>query len=227
MGFHDREYEVRVALSDPTAVPPWVECVWANIATALEPLIQSARDKPAVRTTQLSIGPGSPNQRAISFGRIGWNKLGASKWTHKEDGQLLSGDLAQFLTCEAWAPSWTVCEREGKPPDVFFAISNDGRTGDPSKQNGSSRYRSTCILAVARDTMTNTRDQTDTAFSGLTLALPSVLGAGCTRPWGMPFGNGFATNVIQHLTMGGLFIPGPRHNQPASLAMLKGNWQAA
>lgn len=227
MGFRDREYEVRVLLSDPNAVPPWVAPIWAQLAAALEPLIQAARDKPAVRTTQLSIGPRSPNQRAISFGRIGWNKPGASKWTHKEDGQLLSGDLAQFLTCEAWAPSWSVCEREVTPPDIFLAVSNDARSGDPSKQQEVKSYGVTCILAAACDVVSDTRDQLDISFNGIASALPTVLRAGCKRPWGIPLVKGLATNVIQDLAMGGLFIPGPHQNQPPSLAMLKGSWEAA
>jgi hypothetical protein len=225
MGFHDREYEVRVLLSDPSAVPPWVASVWSLLAAELEPLIQTSRDKTAVRTTQLSIGPGSSNQRGISFGRIGWSKQAASKWTHEKDGQLLSGSPAQFLTCQVWAPSWITCEREGTPPDVFFAIGNNARLSEPSKPQEARSYGSTCVLAVACDVASDTRDQVDISFNGISSTLPAVLRVGCKRPWGIRCAKGLFVDVIQDLTIGGLFVPGPRQNRPPSLAMLKDGWE--
>src|SRR5262249_3356812 len=134
MAFHDREYDVYVLLGDPAAIPPWTRLIWTDVAKALDPLMQVARDRPAVRSSQLGPGPGSPNQRSISFGRIGWNEQGHKKWTHSEDGQLASGEPAHFLTCEVWAPSWTVCQRELRAPDVYFAMRNEGGLGSSPKQ---------------------------------------------------------------------------------------------
>ena len=78
MAFHDREYELYVVLGGPNAVPPWVNSTWNQVSSAIDPLMQAARDRPAVRSMQLGPKPGSANQRSISFGRIGWNDRGAN-----------------------------------------------------------------------------------------------------------------------------------------------------
>src|SRR5215813_437977 len=151
MAFQDREYLVYVVLGRPTASPPWVERTWMHIFGALDPLVHTARDAAALRSTQL----GSPNRRKISFGRIGWNKPGCKKWTHSDDGRLVSGDEAEFLTCEVWAPSWTVCERQGLGPDVYFAVRRESGKPDELK------FNSVCIMALASDS-----GQTDEARKG-------------------------------------------------------------
>lgn len=151
MTFYDREYEVRVLLGHPAVIPPWVQPIWDQVAEAPDPLIRSARDRAAVRSTQLLAGPGAPSQKAVSSGRIGWNKQGASKWTHRESGRLISGNFARFMTCEVWAPSWSACERRGRPPDIFFALCNEVRSGDPSKADDAQSFGWTCIFAVPCD----------------------------------------------------------------------------
>ena len=226
MTFYDREYEVRVLLGDPAVIPPWVQPIWDQIAEALDPLIRLARDRPSVRSTQLSAGPGTPNQKAVSFGRIGWNKQSASKWTHSENGRLISGNFVRFMSCEVWAPSWSACEREGYPPDIFFTLSNEARSGDVSRSDGAQSFGWTCILAVARDMGPDAEGQVERSFNVVASVARTVLRARCNRPWGYPIRDAGATNVIQDLTMAGLFNPGPRQHAPASLAMLKGRWEA-
>src|SRR5665213_1016374 len=100
MSFSDRQYEVFVVLGDPKAESAWSEPRWELIADIFDPLVQKARGRAAVRSTQLSIGQGSPNQRAISFGRIGWNAPGHKKWVHT----LATGGV-EFISTEVWAPS--------------------------------------------------------------------------------------------------------------------------
>src|SRR5271154_6237501 len=98
MSFFARQYEVFVVLGDPRAEPARSESRWECIAHIFDPLVQKARDRAAVRSTQLSVGPGSPNQRAISFGRIGWNDKGHKKWVHAPT----TGDGTEFISTEVW-----------------------------------------------------------------------------------------------------------------------------
>jgi hypothetical protein len=149
MAFHDREYQVYVMLGRPNAPPPWLELIWTRLFHALDPIIGAARGTAAVRSTQLGPKPGSPNKRAISFGRIGWNDQGSRKWVHSVDGRLVSGGEAMFLSSEVWAPSWTICEREGLAPDAYFAIHNASHGA--SAPGSETIFNSRCILAVASD----------------------------------------------------------------------------
>jgi hypothetical protein len=221
MAFHDREYQVYAMLGHPNAAPPWVQRTWTPIFHALDPIIRAARGAAAVRSTQLGPKPGSPNKRAISFGRIGWNDRGFEKWVHSENGKLVSGSDAIFLTCEVWAPSWTVCGHEGLAPDAYFAICNasDG-SSNPSSEI---KFNSQCILAVASDM--GKGGQALNSAKAVASVVDVVLRAHCVRPWGIGSGGklGFS-HAINDLAVVGLFKPGPRHQVPASLASLPGDW---
>ncbi len=124
MAFFTRQYEVFVILGNPGDEPVWTEGRWSLIAPILDPLMQSARGPAGVRSTQLRAGSGSPNQRAISFGRMGWDARGRSKWVHAA-----SSDAPElhpfFISTEVWAPSPKACEREGQSPDVYIAVRNE------------------------------------------------------------------------------------------------------
>ena len=225
MAFHDREYEVYVVLGGPTAPRPWLQSAWGKITAALDPLMDAARDRPAVRSTQLGPKPGSPNQRSLSFGRIGWNDQGAKKWAHSVDGQLVSGDQAHFLTSEVWAPSWTACERDLMAPDVYLAISNAADFGAPSKPDSAAKFSSTCLLAFASDLNQQHAGQARKGAETIATVLQAVVRGHCVRPWGRSTGSGSSyTDAINDLAIVGLFNPGPRHIEPASLSMLKGTW---
>jgi hypothetical protein len=200
--------------------PPWVERTWSQIFGALDPLIHTARDAAAVRSTQLSRESGPPNQRKISFGRIGWNKAGCNKWTHAEDGRLLSGGHAAFLNCEVWAPSWSVCEREGLGPDVFFSVSSEST--DSSKASGTLNFNSACILAVASE-LGQPHEVSKTADSFASV-VQAVIRAHCVRQWGHVRDGAHHLNAINDLVVAGLFKPGPRHQAPLSLLSLVGTW---
>ena len=217
MVFRNREYLVYVVLGEPTTSPPWVEQAWAHIFDTLNPLIRVARDRAAVRSTQLRPGSGSPDQRAISFGRIAWSVQGSKKWTHRENGRLLSGEAAEFVTCEVWAPSWSICVRDGLSPDVYFVVRHE--SGEQAV-----KFNSVCLLAVARDL-----EQTDGArksAGSIASLLCAVLRAHCIRPW-KSFGSladGTYHNALNDLFITGLFNPGPRHKASPSLLSLAGAW---
>jgi hypothetical protein len=223
MGFAEREFEVFVLLANPAASPPWVEVTWAEIFRALDPLVQSARDRPAVRSVQLTPGPGSPNQRSISFGRIGWSEEASGKWTHSNDGRLVSGAASDFCSCEVWAPSWTVCSRELQPPDIYFAMRNEANLAGVSGQHKELCFNATCVLAVASDASTAVGEQLVRSAGELALIVQAVVRAHTVRPWR---GGLAGTNAISDLIVLGLFKPGPRHRIPATISMLNGSWES-
>jgi len=219
--FHARSYEVYALLSSADAPPAWTKSSWLQIRSALDPLVQRSRDQPAVRTSQLRVGAGSPNQRAIKFGRIGWGDSGVEKWTHDGDGRLVSsGEPAEFLSSEVWAPSWSACEREGVPPDVFFGLANQGAFG-PTPQFGS-----ICILAVAADMTVNSVDSpARESAEAIASILRPVLKAHSARTWGVASGERSFTSAINDLVVVGLFKPGPRQSAAPTLSLLSGNWE--
>jgi hypothetical protein len=218
MSFFDRRYKAFVILGDPAAEPAWTEPRWKLIADVLDPLMQKARDRAAVRSSQLRKGPGSPNQRSISFGRIGWNPQGHKKWVHSAS----ANNTNEFILAEAWAPSWTVCERENRAPDVYVTVRNHQYVqGEPVT------FNPILILAVglnADDSIIATAQASADALSNI---LKSVLRVRCVRPWGIRRGLifGVYTDVIGHLHTVGLFKPGPLNDRPPSVEMFKSKWE--
>jgi hypothetical protein len=216
MSFPDRQYEVFVILGDPAAQPTWTELRWKLISDILDPLVQKARDRAAVRSSQMRKGAGSPNQRSISFGRIGWNAQGHKKWLHTSP----ESDGNEFIDTEVWAPSWTACEREGRAPDVYVAVRNAQST--PTERV---TFNPIFILAVALDADGRVVSSARASAEALSAALGSVLRARWVRPWGIRMGGIGFTNAIGDLSTVGLFKPGPRHQQPPSVDMLEGSWE--
>ncbi len=214
MSFSDRQYEVFAVLGDPSAEPAWSEQRWELIADIFDPLVQKARGRAAVRSTQLSIGPGSPNQRAISFGRIGWNASGHRKWVHP-----LATGAVEFVSTEVWAPSWTTCEREGRAPDVYLAVRNE-----QSVPGEHVRFNPVFIFALALDQDSQIFSGARPSAEALATMLGSLLRVRCVRPWGYRHGNVGFSNAIGDLYVTGLFKPGPRNQRPLSPEMLTGNW---
>src|SRR5690242_13011902 len=146
MVFTDRQFDLYVVLGNPSCELPWIESQWQKIAEALDPLVQAARDRAAVRSLQLRPGSGSPNRRAIAFGRIGWNPEGHKKWVHRQTSVPDTSDAPSFVSAEVWAPSWTICEKEGRAPDLYFGIKNE-----QSKPGEALPFNSICLFAVAHD----------------------------------------------------------------------------
>ncbi len=217
MGYRDRKYLVYAVLGSRVAPPPWVERTWTHIFNALDCLIHVQRRAVAVRSTQLDSLTGTPNQRRISFGRIGWNELGSKRWTHAENGVLLSGRQAAFLNCEMWAPSWSICGRDGLAPDVYFSMM--------SEPNEKLSFSSTCLLAVASDL--GQPDEAWQAADAIAATVQAVFRAHCIRQWGGHLHDGMLRlNAINDLLVSGLFKPGQKHLALPSLAVLQGTWAA-
>jgi hypothetical protein len=209
MAFCDRRYEVFVLLGDATREPLWRREVWLRAAATLDELIAGARGKAALRTQQHGA-----DGAAVRFGRIGWDDDGHRAWTHE------AGDARTFSSLEAWAPSWTVSERDRSAPDVFLALRNEALLA------ATPRFNPTLLLAVATDlpALQHLAEQSLPRLADLTAA-PLV--ARQRRRWGTPFGpDGDAfTDSLQDLIAIGLFRPGSPHERPVDVATLAGRWR--
>src|SRR4051812_26041990 len=120
MAFHTADYDVYVVLGDPNTPPLWNWKVWQRFLPAIDPLIQAARGKPAVRSGQFL-----PNRAGeVKFGRLGWKESDHQKWTHGSPANQQASKSWSFLDLEVWAPPWTACEREDRSPDLFLSVLN-------------------------------------------------------------------------------------------------------
>ena len=216
MAFQNRIYNVYAILGSVDALP-WSAPAWARISKALTPLVARSRDRAAIRSTQY--GGVAPPMKRIPFGRLVFDEKSAAKWTHVQRDELASGVRALFVAAELWAPSWTSCERDGVPPDVFFGMASEGAMGQGGEKR---RFNSVSILAIANEVAADvTGDQVAREIGE---AVGTVLTGNQIRPWGRSVGEGFFTNAIQDLPFTGLFLPGPRHDKPVSLSLLNGDW---
>jgi hypothetical protein len=91
---------------------------------------------------------------------------------------------AVFVGAELWAPSWTSCERDGVPPDIFFSMRSDR----PMGQRGEKRcFGSVLLLAIA--------DGLEADLTGAQVAreigeaVGTVLTGHQIRPWGGSVGD--------------------------------------
>ncbi len=222
MAFHERDYDVYAVLVGMEAPRPWLATCWRRISEVTSSVFAASRSSPAVRSTQL--GGLAPRMRSISFGRIAHDEKGAGKWTHEEDGRLLSGAEAYFLSCEVWAPSWNACVRDGKAPDVYICITNEDLSPPASGSAETLQFSSKCIFAIACDLGERVRHNGRQAAESLSTLLMSPLSAVSVRPWGNTTDGRAFTNAINDISVTGLFRPGRSHEALPTLSMLKGDW---
>jgi hypothetical protein len=212
MGFHTRRYIVDVLLGDPAAEPLWSSTAWSAVVGSLDPLMSSARGKEAVRSLQYSL------RKPVRFGRIGWNAVGHQKWTL--GGPLPSSAGRVFSSVEAWAPSWTICERDNCPPDTFLYVQNEAAIFS----KGAS-FNPTVLLATAEDCEA-LREPRVEAVQALVSWTRPLLHVWKARTWGNSSTVGF-TDAIQDLVVTGLFKPGKRHSGVPTVDIFSEPWSEA
>jgi hypothetical protein len=218
MGFNDRPFDVFVILGNPHATPVWTASMWVRIAALIDPLVVAARNRAAVRTSQLRRGAGSPNQRSISFGRIGWNENGHRKWIHPDPVAGESEDGVEFVSTEVWAPSWTVCEKEQRAPDMFFGFRNEASFG------GKLAFNPYIILAVAADQSEEVCAAGRASAIGIAEHTAAVLRAHRRRNWGYLANDPEHENAIADWLVCGLFRAGPVHSWDVTLDIFAQQW---
>lgn len=212
MGFHERDYDVYVLLPSPAARGVWQWDVWQNLVPILEPLMRLASEKPAIRTTQFA------GKKPVAFGRLGWTTESMQKWTHESPA---TPHDRTFISVEVWAPSWTVCEREGRAPDVFFSAFNE----KAHRANEKLLFGQRVLLAVANDLGEPALVRARRAVIAMADMLESVLTIHRKRAWGKPFGSSGFTDAIQDILLTGLFKVGKVHERPLDLSTFVEEWE--
>ena len=213
MAFFSRDYEVFLLLAAPDAPALWNAEQWAPFAASLDVLVAQARTrgKAGVRSHQYN-----PKGKPIAFGRLGWDDTSHAKWTHTP-----ATTQARFMTLEAWAPSWTVCEKDGQAPDVFLALANEsllGRAGKPLQ------FGQRLVCAIATDMGPEAAATLRQALAQLAAQQDAVVFAHTRRQWGRASPYGGFTGAIQDMLIGGLFQPDDPHARPLDDATFHDAW---
>jgi hypothetical protein len=218
MAFHTANYDVYAVLGNPNTPPLWMWAVWRRFLPAIDPLIQVARGKPGVRSTQYL-----PNRAGVvKFGKLGWKEADHQKWSHGSPTNEKESQSWGFLSLQVWAPAWTVCEREIQSPDVFMSITNES-LGSGFRQD--LLFNPVVLLAVVSELARQEVSIVRTAVSSLwTLLEPKLVGHR-QRPWGVAFGATGFTDAIQDLSASGLFKPGQRHKREVGFHLFAEEWQ--
>lgn len=216
MPFHTRQFDTYCILGDPAAAPVWNWSEWSALLTCIDPIVSSARGRPAVRSNQYL----ADQKGTVKFGRIGWNEKGHHKWTHKSPANAADSETWRFLNAQIWAPSWTICERENRAPDVFLEIANESFSGGFNEQLS---FNPVIILAVSIDLSNQIADQIRTVVDAFVKTTHAKLSGFKRRPWGTSNLGGF-TNAIQDLCISGLFKAGPRHSGNVDFNLLADDW---
>ena len=211
MAFFSREYEVFLLLAAPASPGLWLQEQWTPFADAVNGIVAQARGKGAVRSHQYN-----PAGKLIAFGRMGWDARGHAKWTHTQ-----ATTDARFMSLEAWAPTWTLCEKDDQAPDVFLALANEsllGRAGKPLQ------FGQRLVCAIATDIGPDAAATLRQALAQLAAQQDAVVFAHTRRQWGRASPYGGFTGAIQDMLIGGLFQQDDPHARPLDDATFREPW---
>ena len=213
MAFFSREYEVFLLLAAPDAAPLWQAAQWAPFAASLDGLIAQARGQAGVRSHQYN-----PKGKPIPFCRLGWDATSHAKWTHTA-----ATTQARFMSLEAWAPTWTVCEKDDQAPDVFLALANESLLGLAGKPL---QFGQRLVCAIATDMGAEAAATLQAALAQLAAQQDAVVFAHTRRQWGSASPYGGFTGAIQDMLIGGLFQPDDPHARPLDAATFRAAWSS-
>lgn len=213
MAFFSREYEVFLLLAAPEAPGLWNAEPWMPFAAGLDGIMAQAasRGKAGVRSHQYN-----PAGKLISFGRLGWNDKSHARWTHAP-----ASGAARFMSLEAWAPSWTVCEKDDQAPDVFLALANESLLGLPDK---TLQFGQRLVCAIATDMGPEAAATLQTSLAQLAAQQNAVIFARTRRQWGKASAYGGFTGAIQDMLVGGLFRQDDPHALPLDAQAFREAW---
>ena len=210
MAFFSRDYEVFLLLAAPDAPPLWEAAQWLPFAASLDGVVAQARGKGAVRSHQYN-----PAGKLIPFGRMGWDAKGHAKWTHTPATR-----DARFMSLEAWAPTWTICEKDDQAPDLFLAMANESLLGLAGK---TLQFSQRLVCAIATDMGPEATASLRLSLAQLAAQQNAVIFAHTQRQWGRAAYGGF-TGAIQDMLIGGLFQPDDPHARPIDAATFREPW---
>ena len=203
MAFFSRDYEVFLLLAAPDAAPLWEAAQWTPFAASLDGIVAQAgtRGKAGVRSLQYT-----PKGKPVSFGRLGWDDKSHAKWTHGP-----ATTEARFMSLEAWAPAWTICEKDGQAPDLFLALVNESLLGLAGKPL---QFGQRLVCAIATDQGPAAAATLRQSLAQLAAQQDAVVFAHTRRQWGSASPYGGFTHAIQDMPIGGLFRQDDPHAHP-------------
>jgi hypothetical protein len=210
MTFFSSDYEVFLLLAAPAAPPLWEAAQWTPFSASLDGLIQQARGKAAVRSHQYN-----PKGKPIPFGRLGWDGKSHAKWTHTPETT-----EARFMSLEAWAPAWTLCEKDNLAPDLFLALANESLLGLAGKRL---QFGQRLVCAIASDMGPDAAATLRQSLAQLATQQDAVVFAHTRRQWGRAAYGGF-TGAIQDMLISGLFQPDDPHARPLDASTFREAW---
>lgn len=212
----ERVYHCYVILGSPSAEPAWHWNQWRRIAAALDPLVKAARGPAGTSSTQKF----TDRKSYVPFRRMGWGDKAHQKWTHASPTNANQAKW-RFQSTEVWAPTPGVCKAEGKPPDVFFGMSNEGFVRDEPL-----KFNPVLFLAVASDLSPEIAESSAGAARRIGEIVGARLLAQTVRPWAKDLGDRLMTDVLNDALYVGLFRVGPRHDSDPQLTILAGDWRS-
>ena len=165
---------------------------WEPWAIALAPFMMSPRGKATVRCLQHSADP----RKMIPFGKLYWDEKSHQRWSHSSP--MSSDECAhwEFLSLEAWTPSWTICERERIPPEFFFSLRNPNYHRRACKRSGPF-----LVCAIASSLEHSKVTELESVLGSLAKTLSISVFAHKKRPWGISsYGKDSFTYSIQDMT---------------------------
>jgi len=216
MSFADKEYSVYVVLTGPHSAKPWSWHIWKEIHGLLEPFAAVSRGRAAIRTTQVN----ALLDKKVSFGRLAWDEKSYVKWVHGSPVTESNCEKWTFLNAEAWAPSWTVCEREKQAPDFYLSVNNDHPYGESEK----SKFGAVLIAALSLSERLERIDQFERAIKEIGTLVNSPLIVHKRRKWGIALSSDCFTSALMDIGVVGLFKKGPPHQRPLDLSTFEEQW---
>lgn len=176
MAYHEREYEVYILKGMEDSVDLWSWQHWEPWAIALAPFTTSPRGKATVRCLQYSADP----KKMVPFGRLSWDEKSHHRWTHNSPTNGEEWKRWGFLSMEAWAPSWTICEREIVPPDFYLSMHN------PNCHRSAPRRPSPFLVCAVPYSLGQSRVmELESVLISLSKSLHVSVLAHKRRPWGI------------------------------------------
>lgn len=224
MTFHNRDYNVFVVLGSPDVQPLWHWDRWQPVADLIAPFANVPRGKATVRCHQYVPNPKRPGAKKVqNFGRLAWDGPSHAKWAHGAPATADTCHEWEFGGLEAWAPSWTACERENLAPDFYFQVTNE-KMGWAYKKEPA--FNPLIVLAASLSMSAPYRDALRAAAYALATHVGARLFATRVRPWGYTAaGGGFVRAICDLGSGGGLFRAGNPHEHPVDVNTLQMEWR--
>ena len=189
----------------------WELATWSEVVRDLSPIVSLLSHPLSIRTTQAA-----PKEKAQPrFGRLGWNEQSHRKWTHGP--HLPESAHWSFYSTEIWSPSWSVCAKAQRAPDLFLTIANPFifTASTPADSQFNQLFQISLPTTVFRKSQT----LIDPALRGISECIEASLVASTETPW---LAKG---DSVQDCLTNRVAYSGARSDQILQLTKMKGLWR--